>query len=74
MFTVRIEHGPPGSRRVVTCTAYEVTVVGNGVRLCLERSEDELEVDISPKGCAYVMNDAGVTIDVIRPGRKAGSK
>jgi hypothetical protein len=75
MFTVRIEHGPPGARRVVTCAAYEVTVIGEGVRLELEKPDEEtVAVEIGSRGCAYVMNDAGVTIDVIRPGRKAAKR
>ncbi len=77
MLTLRIEHGRPDmpARRVLTCAAYDVDKTdGKGgvlVRLRIpgagEGAPDQhQEVELSSEGTIYVMNDQGVTVDVIR--------
>jgi hypothetical protein len=72
MFTVRIEHGAPGERKVIECGGYEVKTEDDETILTLDGDSDEPRtINIERTGVAYVMNDQGVTVDVIRPdGRK----
>jgi hypothetical protein len=70
MFTIRIELGNL-QRSVVSCNTYAVhQQIGDGVILYLDREPGETdggrEVVIAPGCFAYVMNEKGVTIDVIR--------
>ena len=74
MLTVRIEHARRDmpEHSVVTCAAYDVDRIAGGVRLLLDVGTDtERVVDVASPGKAFVMNDQGVTIDVIKTNRKA---
>lgn len=73
MFTVRVEHGPsqPGAHNVYACVEYGVTLIENGRRATLKlwkKSVDDepAEIALANGGAAFIMNDVGQTIDVVR--------
>lgn len=73
MLTVRIEHARRDmpEHSVVTCAAYDVERIAGGVRLLLDvGSESHRVVEVASPGKAFVMNDQGVTIDVIKTGNR----
>ncbi len=79
MFTVRIEHGRAGEprRSVETCAAYDVEDDDDagGVLVTLKKPveggpEEKQEIRLRGRGRIFVMNDQGVTIDVIRATKK----
>ena len=72
MFTVRIDHGPNPqlNRTVYSCTGYAVRVTDAGdAVMSLELAAGKEDVPLQG-GIAYVMNDHGVTVDVVRARRK----
>lgn len=74
MFTVRVDGR--GSRTGLACARYTVTAEGGAARLVLqdEAGRDVEAVTVGAGDVAYVMNEAGVTVDVVRPpaAQKAG--
>ena len=77
MYTVRIEHGRKPGHSVVSCAAYDVDETADGgtvVTLRIPTADGEIEkrrIELSQAGKIFVMNDNGVTVDVIRPKGKA---
>jgi len=72
MFTVRVEpNGPHGLRTGLACVSYEVECSADG-RLATVRLDDGRTVAVRDGGCAYIMNDKGVTIDVVRTKKETG--
>lgn len=76
MFTVRVDRGRE-SHTAVCCARYTVTATeGGAARLVLQDVAGRaLETVLVGGGdIAYVMNESGVTVDVVRPpgGLRAG--
>lgn len=71
MFTVRIDHGPNPqlNRTVYSCAGYAVRVSDGETVMALELATGKEEVPLQG-GIAYVMNDHGVTVDVVRSTRR----
>lgn len=68
MFTLRVEpDGPRGGRTVCACKAYDVSTeqAGRLARIVLD-GNGAAPIIVRDGGCVYVMNDGGVTVDVIR--------
>lgn len=81
MFTVRVDRGRT-SREVYACARYIVKYDPDGqARVTLVGMSDGLggqapdphDLTVAPGDCAFVMNDKGVTCDVVRAQRQAAA-
>ena len=71
MFTVRVDHGPvpQKSRSVYGCDRYSVEMAEDGRTATVslfDGAGTESKVHVGEGGIAYVMNERGLTVDVIR--------
>lgn len=69
MFHIKIEWFSPDypSWTMYACQKFSVNVVPHGVELRLYLDGQETENLLGPQCVAYVMNEAGKTVEVIRP-------
>jgi TPP-dependent 2-oxoacid decarboxylase len=67
MLTIRIEE-TPRSHRVVEASSYRVVAIpGEGVDLIVTHPSGSDTIRIGLEQTAYVMNEAGYTVDTVRP-------
>lgn len=74
MFAIRVHIADQPGHSVKECSEYRVVPNGGGVDVVMQTSDGERVVELRRGSIAFVMNQTGKTVDVIRSRRPDGQK